>query len=417
MQGRLLIDPGVPPEPGWIRVVEGRISEVAFGDPPAADTPPTLGGRDRIISPAFIDAHMHFPQIDSVGCDGLTLLDWLDRVIFPAEAWWARGAALPASRVAVRRLLTQGTVGAAAYLTAHAEPCAQVVQWLAARTPLRFHAGRVAMDRNAPEALTRDDRERVRMRPIPSPLLPPLPPGRGAVSANPRFAVSCSPELLAEVGWAARERPGVYTQTHLAESRQECALIAELFHEEHSYTGVYERFGLLSERTILAHCIHLCADEWRLIARTRSIVAHCPAANIFLRSGLFNYDAAREHGVRVALGSDIAAGSDVAMPRVARGFIETAKVRSLTAPDGGAGVYIPTPAEAWRLITRGNADLLGWSDCGRIEVGASADLLVLRTPVSWLDEHLVGRLIYNWSHGLIEARVFDGRVINPATIA
>lgn len=415
--GRLLIDPFQPPELGWLRVENGRIAELAFGEPPATASPPTLGGRDRVLSPAFYDAHMHFPQIDSVGCDGLTLLDWLDRVIFPAEAWWARGAAVPAARVAVRRLLTQGTVGAAAYLTAHAEPCTQVLSWLATRTPLRFLAGRVAMDRHAPDSLTTDDRERARLRPPPSPVLPPLAwPSRGAVSANPRFAVSCSDELLAEVGWAVKDRPGIFVQTHLSESREECDLVAKLFPKAPHYTGVYDQFGLLGERTLLGHCIHLSDDEWGLIAARRSIAVHCPAANIFLKAGLFNFDKARTHGARVGLGTDIAAGSDVAMPRVARGFIETAKIRQMTGAGGGGSVYIPSPAEAWRMITADNASLLGWTDGGRIEVGAAADLLVLRTPDGWLDEHLVGRLIYNWSPDLIEARVFDGRVVDPATI-
>lgn len=418
ISGRLLIDPAQPPELGWIRVAAGRIQEVAFGDPPSSAAPPTLGGRDRIITPAFIDAHMHFPQIDSVGCDGLTLLDWLDRVIFPAEAWWGRGAALPAARVAVRRLMGEGTVGAAAYLTSHGEPCSEVLSWLSTRTPLRFHAGRVAMDRMAPDSLTMEDRERARLRPPPSPILPAIAgPGRGAVSANPRFAVSCSDELLAEVGWAVKSRPGIFVQTHLSESREECALVARQFPQAAHYTGVYEQFGLLGARTLLGHCIHLSDDEWALIARRGAIAVHCPAANIFLKAGLFDYDRARAHGARVALGTDIAAGSDVGMPRVARGFIETAKVRAMTAPGGAGSVYIPSPAEAWRKITLENASLLGWEDGGRIEVGAAADLLVLRTPDGWLDEHLVGRLIYNWSRDLIESRVFAGAVVDPATIA
>src|SRR5690606_26940371 len=119
---------------------------------------------------------------------------------------------------------------------------------------------------------------------------------------------------------------------------------------------------LLGERTLLGHCIHLSDEEWALIARRRAIAVHCPAANIFLKAGFFDYDRARAHGARVALGTDIAAGSDVGMPRVARGFIETAKARAMTSPKGPGAVYIPTPAEAWRKITRENANLLGWDD-------------------------------------------------------
>lgn len=443
IRGLLLADPSRPPEPGWIRVEAGRIAELAYGDLPRLAGPPDLGSRSHVVCPAFIDAHFHFPQIDSVGCDGMPLLEWLARVIYPAEAWWGRGMAVPATRTAVRRLAEQGTVGVAGYLTSHAQGSSEAVSLLS-RTPMRFHVGRVAMDREAPDDLTREDRERVKLRPPPSPLLPAMgaaaSPGGQAVrpgeialadkppvapmptlprqniSANPRFAISCTPELLAECAWAVRDREKsgtpTYIQTHLAETLDECARVRDLFHVEH-YTRVYDQGGLLGGRTILAHCIHLSDAEWELIARRRCIVATCPGANIFLRAGLFNLDKAREFGVRLALGSDVAAGPDVSMPRVARAFIETAKARSMTV----GAAHVPTPAEAWTMITRGNADLLGWADAGRLERGAAADLLVLRVPDAWRDEHLVGRLIYNWSADLIEARVFDGRIVDPATIA
>jgi guanine deaminase len=425
VQGLLLIDPARPPEVGYLRIDGGRIGDIGFGGLPRNSGPPDVGSPTHVICPAFIDAHFHFPQIDSVGCDGMPLLEWLDRVIFPAEAWWGRGAAIPSTRTAIRRLVSEGTVGVAGYLTSHAQGSAEALAMLS-RTPMRFHVGRVAMDRAAPDELTKEDRERAARRPIPSPILTGLGAAfvvssgaglpRQNVSANPRFAISCSPELLAEVGWAAGERNekvgATYVQTHLSESVEECARVRELFGEAH-YTHVYDKFGLLTDRTILAHCVHLADAEWELIARKKCIVASCPGANIFLKAGLFNLDKAREFAVRLTLGTDVAAGPDVAMPRVARAFIETAKVRAIAA----GAKHIPTPAEAWNLITRVNADALGWPDAGRIEKGAAADLLVLRVPDLWRDEHLVGRLIYNWSADLIEARVFDGQAVDPATIS
>lgn len=423
VQGLLLIDPARAPEPGFLRIERGRIVEVTLGALPRNSGPPDLGSPGHIICPAFTDAHFHFPQVESVGCDGMPLLEWLDRVIFPAEEWWGRGSAAPATRTAIKRLTTQGTVGVAGYLTSHARGSAEALSLLS-RTPMRFHVGRVAMDRAAPDGLTREDRERARMRPIPSPILPApsdqvaTPAGlypRQCASANPRFAISCSAELLAEMGWAANAdrggAPRPFIQTHLAETTEECAEVRRLFAADY-YTEVYDRFGLLNERTILAHCIHLADHEWRLIADRRAIVATCPGANTFLRAGLFNLDKAREFGVRLTLGTDVAAGPDVAMPRVARQFIETAKVRAMTL---GAR-HVPTPAEAWSFITRGNAEALGWHDAGRIEVGAAADILVLRVPDLWLDEHLVGRLIYNWSSDLIHSRVFNGVAFDPDTM-
>lgn len=415
ISGDLLHDPMTAPEPGWLRVAGGRIVERGFGDVPRVNEGRALGGRGRLISPAFVDAHTHLPQVDSVGCDGMHLLEWLERVIFPAEAWWGRGQHLAMTRTSARRMIEQGTCAFAGYCTSHAETSGAALRWLTTQTGLRFVAGRVAMDRFASEELTREDTERMRMSPSPSPVLPPLEDAhRHRVSANPRFAVSCTEELLAEVGWRRKDDPGLWVQTHLAESPDELATIARLYPEDEDYTAVYERAGLLGERTILAHCCHLSEREWRAIAGTKSVIAHCPTANVFLEAGLFDLDTAREVGARVALGSDVAAGPDVAMARVARAMIETAKVRRMTGVAPSA--HIPTAQEAWGMITRGGAEALGWEDLGTLDVGACASVLVIDVPDAWRDEHVLGRLLYNWDARLIEHRVLEGRVVEPGRI-
>lgn len=414
LRGLLLIDPGKPPTPGWVEVEAGSIVRVEEGEPARRVGEPMLGGPRRIVCPGFIDAHVHLPQADSIGCAGMGLIDWLDRVIYPAESWWGRAGAHRTLDVGVARMLRQGTLGFAGYLSSHADAGGEAVRRLAsgAGLPARLRAavGRVAMDRNAPDDLTAEDRRRAAMSPAPSLALaePQEGGGRVEVSINPRFAIACSEELLAEAGWLARERLSsgrpIVVQTHLAESAEEVEVVRRLFPDDAHYTGVYDRFGLLTERTLLAHCVHLSPEEWELIRARRSVAVHCPGANLFLESGLFDLASTREHGVRLALGSDVAAGPDFAMPRVARSMIETAQARRLTM---GSAV-VPTPAEAWRMITSGNAEALGWADAGRFEPGASADLLVLRTPETWLDEHLVGRLLYGWSAALIEERIVAG---------
>jgi guanine deaminase len=223
-------------------------------------------------------------------------------------------------------------------------------------------------------------------------------------AVTPRFAICCTTEALMFAGEQGRDS---FVQTHLAETTAEIEAVRALFPDQPHYTAVYESFGLLHERTLLAHCLHLSDAEWDLIAQQRSVVVHCPQANAFLQSGLFDLDAARVHGVRLALGSDIGAGCDVAMPRVARAMLEMAKLRKLTvAPEAN----VPTPAEAWDLITRRGAEALGCADGGRLDVGAAADLLLLRPPFD-VDEHLLGRLIYTWEDGYIAARVVAGKVI------
>jgi guanine deaminase len=170
---------------------------------------------------------------------------------------------------------------------------------------------------------------------------------------------------------------------------------------------------LLTSRSLLAHGVHLEAEEWALLAARGSVVVHCPGANLFLRSGLFNLDAAHAHGVRLAVGSDVAAGPDLAMPRVARSMIEMAKLRQMTVdPDAS----IPTPADAWRMITLGNARALEFDDAGRLEPGAAADLLVVRPPFE-VDDHLIGRLIYTWQNEYIAYRIVDGRIVEAGQLA
>jgi guanine deaminase len=397
IQGRLLIRAHEAPEPGWVRVDDATIAEIGRGRPP---DPPSAGAAEAIICPGFIDAHVHLPQIGAEGCDGMDLLDWLDHVVFPMEARWQDEAvAAERARSAYARLVHAGTLGYAGYLTSHLHAVVAVTK-AAHQLPLRGIAGQVLMDRNGPEALlTRRARDLAR--------LARSQRGRLALSVNPRFAVACTDQLLALAGKRAAAEPGVFVQTHLAESPRECALVKELFPDDPHYTGVYDRHGLLHERTLLAHCVHLDDEQWQLIARRRSVVVHCPGANTFLGSGLFDLDAARAHGVRLALGSDVAAGCDLAMPRVGRAMIEVAKARAMA---GRAAVHVPAPAEVWELITRGNADALGFADGGRLETGAAADLLVLRPPFD-LDEHLLGRLIHTWRDDYIAHRIVAGQLL------
>jgi guanine deaminase len=405
LQGRLLIDADTLPAPGWIRVEDGRIAEIGDGEPPQ---PVEAGGPDSLITPGFVDAHVHLPQIDAIGCDELELLPWLDRVIYPAEAAWADQAFAEAQALdAYRRMLHAGTLGFAGYLTSHSHGVAAATK-AAHRIPLRGIVGQSLMDREAPADLLRQ----------PAARLVRSERGRLDASLNPRFAVSCSDLLLARTGkllaegfpFSFKQRdPGdmgttLFLQTHLAETIAECDRVAEMFPDDPHYAGVYDRHGLLTPHTLLAHGVHLSPAEWALIAERDSIVVHCPSANTFLRSGLFDLRAAREHGVRLALGSDVAAGCDLAMPRVARSMIEVAKLRRL-AVDPEA--VVPTPAEAWTMITRGNANALCFTDMGRLEVGAPADVLVLEPHVEF-DVHLIGRLIHTWRDEYITHRVVRG---------
>lgn len=398
LQGLLLLDAHRPPAPGWIAVADGRIVEVgegsAHGKP---DIVAESGDSPLLICPGFIDAHLHLPQIESIGCDGLELLEWLEQVIFPAEMKWVdEDWALRQIQVAYGRLLRAGTLGFTAFLTSHFHGFIHVVR-TGQGLPLRAIVGQVLMDRHAPPELLTKEFARIASSQR----------SRVTASVNPRFAPACSDEMLAKA--RSRMTETSLLHTHLAESQRECELVRELFPSDASYTELYDRHGLLTPRTLLAHGVHLSSDEWQIIAKRQSVVVHCPTANSFLKSGLFDLASAKQHDVRLALGSDIAAGPDIAMPRVARAMIETAKMRAMTID---TAALIPSPAEAWQLITRGNAEALGWHDAGRIEIGASADLLALRLPAQYFDEHLIGRMIYTWRDTFISHRLVAGRLVN-----
>ncbi len=398
LQGLLLIDAAKPPFPGWLAIENQHIVDIGQGNPPEKPDLAPHDGAPAIICPGFIDAHLHLPQIDSIGCDGMELMQWLETIIFPAEMRWAdESFAAQQIASACQRLLRAGTLGFAAFLTSHFHGYVHAVRH-GYGLPLRAIVGQSLMDRNAPPELLNHPLTKIATSER----------ARVTCSVNPRFAVSCTDELLAIARSKAKSiEGGAIVHTHLAENQRECDLVRQLFPNDANYTAVYDRHGLLTNRTLLAHCLHLSQTEWQLIAQCNSVVVHCPTANTFLKSGVFDLNAARSHNIRLALGSDVAAGPDIAMPRVARAMIETAKLRSMTIDPKA---YIPSPADAWNLITRGNADALGWQNSGRLEIGALADLLILQPPLA-LDEHLIGRLIHTWRDGYITHRIVQGKLI------
>lgn len=397
--GRIWTDFRAVPAPGWIRIAGARIAEVGEGRPPAGSGEP-IGHPDSVVLPGFTDAHVHLPQFGQRGIESADLLTWLDTAILPAEARWSDPAfAEREASSCLQAMLRAGTVRAAAFLTSHAEAPSAVTA-AQATWPVDLLAGVSLMDREVPRELR---------QPEGSPPPPPADPTdrRLRWSVNPRFAVSCSDAMLERAGRIAKADDR-FVHTHLSEQVAECRRVAELFPASADYVDVYDRAGLLGPRTLLAHAIHLSPREWTCLADRDAVVVHCPGANTFLESGLFDLRAARSHGVRVALGSDVAAGPDLSMPRVARAMTEVARVRRLTVdPDA----IVPAAAEAWSMITAGNADAVGRPGDGRLAAGAAADLLLIR-PDQTLDDHVAGRLLHAWDDDWIESRIVGGEVVD-----
>lgn len=391
--------------PGQVLIEDGRIARVGgWNTIGKAD----LGHEDALISPGFIDAHAHLPQFDCIGIDGRTLLDWLHAAVFPTEARWADTdhAAASASR-AGRRMLAAGTTGVCAYATVH-HASAQAAIRVLGSLGLRGCVGQVLMDQQAPAELLRPADQLIREAAT------LVGDGRIMPSVTPRFAVSCSPDLLNRAGELARTT-GWMVQTHLSEMREECEIATRL-HDAKEYTDIYARAGLLTDRTLLAHGIYLSTREQTLIAETGAIIAHCPTANLFLQAGLMDRSRYLNAGLRISLGSDVAGGPDPCMVRVARAMIETAKTRRMA--DGTTRV--PMPGEAWRQITLGNAEAIGWHDAGRLDAGAAADVLVIDPRIgeregfaqpNWTrSPDPLSLLMYGWDERWITGRVVGGRV-------
>ncbi len=384
--------------PGWIRIEGDTIQEVVVGEVPSTAD---LGGPQFLISPGFIDTHLHLPQFDSIGAHGLSLLEWLDRVIFPAEGRWdsadlARGM----TRRVLSQCLAHGTTAICAYATVHAEATEAALEE-AHSLGFRGVIGQVLMDRNAPQSLCREASELIDQTAC---LLDRFPPGgRIAAAVTPRFAISCSESLLSAAGTLASQREAV-VQTHLAESVAECEWVSELFGGL-SYVDVYRQAGLLGPRSILGHGVHLNDVDRTTLATTGSVIAHCPTANAFLLAGTMNRSRLVNDRVALALGSDIGAGFERSMVRVARSMILAA------ASLGGAQ---PSAAEAWYAITAGNADRLGWHNAGRLRVETAADLVVIEPTIPWLSSDVdpLAMLMFAWDDRWLHSTWIRGRRVH-----
>jgi guanine deaminase len=361
---RLIEKGGVLVEDGLIKAV-GDFSDVALKAPAGATVD---DHSDRLVIPGFIDTHIHYPQTRVIASYGAQLLEWLQKYTFVEEQKLRDPAhADIVARFFLDEVFRQGTTTAMVYCTVHPESVdAFFVE--SERRGARMIAGKVMMDRNAPEAL-RDTPQRgydetkaliQRWR------------GKGRLdyAISPRFAPTSSDAQLEAAGALVGEHPEAYVQTHLCENLAEIAFVKELFPWTKTYTEVYQRYGLLGPRTVLGHCIHLEKSEVEMLAESRSIAAFCPTSNLFLGSGLFDMRRLQENAppVRVSLATDVGGGTSYSMLGTAN---EAYKVLQMNGQSWSA-------AQAFYQMTLGNARALGLDDrIGAVKEGLEADLIVL----------------------------------------
>jgi len=345
----------------WLLVEDGRIAGAQPDTPDAGWQ--RHDHRGRLLMPGFIDTHVHSPQLDVIASYGTALLDWLDTYTFPAERRYADES--EAERGAARfldALLAHGTTSAVVFPTVHRVSADWLLAGAQARG-MRLIAGKVLMDRHAPDGL-RDDVEQAERDCVE---LIERWHGRDrlAYAVTVRFAPTSTPAQLAMAGRLCAAYPGVYMQTHVAENRDEVLWVAELFPEARSYLDVYARAGLLNARSVLAHGIWLDDADRAAIHAAGAQIAHSPSSNLFLGSGLFGWRAAEAAGCAVSLATDVGGGTSLCLLRAAS---DAYRVQAM------AGERL-TAWKALHAATRGAAHALGLADeIGSLEAGRVADL-------------------------------------------
>jgi guanine deaminase len=355
-------------EDGLLLVEDGRIAQVGH----ATDLLPTLKGveiveyRDALITPGFIDTHIHYPQTGMIASYGEQLLDWLNSYTFPTERQFADKAhAADVAGIFLKELLRNGTTTALVFGSVHKQAVDAFFE-AAEALNLRMIAGKVLMDRNAPDYLT-DTAESGYAE---SKELIERWHGKGRLhyAVTPRFAPTSTQEQLSLAGKLLGEYPDLYMHTHLSENRQEIEWVKELFPERSGYLDVYDHYRLIGARAVFAHGVHLCDAECQRLAETGSAVAFCPTSNLFLGSGLFDLNKLEHHGVRVGLGTDVGAGTSFSQ---LQSLNEAYKIMQLQGEK-------LDPFKSLYLATLGGAQALYLDDkIGNFESGKDADFVVL----------------------------------------
>ncbi|KAJ5703100.1 hypothetical protein N7488_010648 [Penicillium malachiteum] len=338
--------------------------------------------RGQFLCPGFVDTHNHAPQFAQRGVGrGISLLDWLNEVTFAHEAKFADPEY--AKRMYARCVtgfLQQGITTASYYASLHG-PATKILADTCLDKGQRALVGKCNMNRNSPDWYrdssiedslnqTREVIQHIQQIDPQSKLVKPV--------ITPRFAISCESELLQGLGDIAKEHPELPIQTHFNEARQEIDFTLQLFPEHRTETELYKSFGLLNERSILAHCIYLKEEEIEEIKQLRCGVAHCPISNTTMDA--FMVAPIREYlrrGIKVGLGTDSGGGHSASMLEIMRQafVVSIAQQEATKGQDEALSL-----AEGFYLATLGGAQVCGLdAKVGNFAIGKEFDALEIHT--------------------------------------
>lgn len=356
-------------EDGLLVVEDGKVR--AAGDYSAlhATLPPGTVVHDysgKLLMPGFIDTHIHYPQTDMIASPSEGLLPWLETYTFPSERQFEDGNhAAEVADFFLDELLRCGTTTAMVYCTVHPQ---SVDAFFAAseQRGLRMVAGKVMMDRNCPDFL-RDTAESS-ARDTEALIQRWHKRGRSLYAITPRFAPTSTEEQLQLAGELARAYPDTFIQTHVSENEAECSWVRELFPNSRSYIDVYDSYGMMRPRAMYGHCIWLNERDRQRMAETQSAAAICPTSNLFLGSGLFDFERADQAGVLLSLATDVGGGTSFSMLQTMNEAYKVARLK---------GSYLPA-LRMFYLATLGAARSMQLEGTiGNFSQGAEADFIVI----------------------------------------
>ncbi|QKC93580.1 guanine deaminase [Mesorhizobium sp. NZP2298] len=358
-------------EDGGLLIRDGRI--VASGtyaqvEKQAGEGTRKIDHRPHLLLPGFIDTHVHFPQMQIIASYGAELLDWLNTYTFPEETKFANAQhGRRIARLFLDEMVRHGTTTVVAYCSVHKASAEAFFAESHDRNMLNI-AGKVMMDRNAPDGVL--DTPRSGYDDTKALIAEWHGKGRQHYAITPRFAITSSPEQMEMAGALCREHPDLHMQTHLSENHAEIAFTQELYPWSRDYTDVYEHYGLLGKKSLFGHCIHLSEREADALSDSGSVAVFCPTSNLFLGSGLFDYQRyrTRDRALRIAAATDVGGGTNYSMLRT---MDEGYKVIALNGEK-------LNPFQSFWQITRGNAEALSVADrIGTLDEGTDADIVVL----------------------------------------
>lgn len=335
--------------------------------------------REGVLLPGLVDTHVHYPQTRVIGAMGYSLLDWLEKRTLPLEAQLSDNKlARELAREFVQLLLRNGTTTALVF-GSHFQGATANLFGAAEDVGLRMIAGQICSDRLLrPELHTTPEESYAEQK-----MLIQRFHGRGKLryALTPRFALSASEGLLEVCQTLMQEHPDLYFTTHINENLAEIRTVAALFPWSQHYLHTYDRFGLVTERSVFAHNVHPTEPELTRLAEARAAIAHCPSSNAFIGSGIFPMNRHLQHGVRFGLGSDVGGGTGFSL-------LKEGLMAYLAQRYAPGGVRL-TPAHLLYLATLAGAEILGLGEAvGSFTPGKAADVIWIKPePGSTLEVH------------------------------